>query len=984
MRNYFFIFFVMVLFVFSIQCAENSDDGDDKNQTSVVSTIALTSPNGGENWTIGSTQEIKWTNNNSGSVKIELHKSEILVLEIISVTENDGSYMWLIPSNLDAGLDYKIKIVRTDNSAVSDFSDGNFEISIVNELEVYLLDSVNNQLSGFAGDTLSDKLIVVADANESETFIYEVFGDGIVDADGNLYYQIPSDALQGTSRDFQVLVTSIQSGKTGILIGSVYVIEKNILARGTIGSSGGDVSSDSGIVVSVGPGVLNETEITISKGCDLSGNPEINISSNNQLEDFSIGLPDPNDLAQELNCSTSAQSSSSSQSSSFQLFSSSSSTSSDFEDECEKSKWGIFRHIWQCRKKYFSKVRNFRIDYFPADETAIKNTCNSIFDLVCLDIKPGAALFSSVIIDDSSLSEKEPVLFIHGFVQGDKMGGGEDSWNLFPQLLEEIEGKNYVAFEFKWRSNARFQDIAEDLVSAVKMINEKTGKKINIVAHSFGGILVRTVLQRLNATDGTNYVASLITFGTPHSGIFYSAVENHEINFPRGQDSFMHRLCRQISCYQMGEDVDFSLIGTSPNLRTLANTLVKSWIGVDPTAGKIAADLSKTSSNPLPNNLPIKVVIGLVLGRDGDGLISYSGQRFHPDFTNSGEILPLLNGSDEYGGKISEEILDESYAHSSAVAPKNTSTEVGVDSVNHESFKLTRDWLENVSNENSPPLVTGKIPDTGQITSYTSTFGEDSDYTINPPSYTDNGNGTVTDNVTGLVWQQEDDNQTRIWSSALIYCNNSTLGAYTDWRLPTQKELNNIVDYEVHNLAINPVFSGTNSSDYWSSASDYDTDYAWYTSFEYGGVSTSYKRYKNYVRCVRGGSESYTLPFDFLDNRNGTVTHSSTGLVWQQEDDNIISRWEIAISYCEGLTFAGKGDWRLPNVKELQTLVDYSKDNPATDLSLFPGTNSSDYWSSTTTAFNMIVAWCVSFYDGDMSTRYKSFNNYVRCVRGGQ
>jgi hypothetical protein len=47
MRNYFFIFFVMVLFVFSIQCAENSYDGDDKNQTPVVSTIALTSPNGG-------------------------------------------------------------------------------------------------------------------------------------------------------------------------------------------------------------------------------------------------------------------------------------------------------------------------------------------------------------------------------------------------------------------------------------------------------------------------------------------------------------------------------------------------------------------------------------------------------------------------------------------------------------------------------------------------------------------------------------------------------------------------------------------------------------------------------------------------------------------------------------------------------------------------------------------------------------------------
>ena len=58
------------------------------------------------------------------------------------------------------------------------------------------------------------------------------------------------------------------------------------------------------------------------------------------------------------------------------------------------------------------------------------------------------------------------------------------------------------------------------------------------------------------------------------------------------------------------------------------------------------------------------------------------------------------------------------------------------------------------------------IPDTGQTGDYTSTFGEDSDYTINPPSYTDNGNLTVTDNVTGLMWQQEDDNLTYNWYEA--------------------------------------------------------------------------------------------------------------------------------------------------------------------------------------------------------------------------
>ena len=59
-----------------------------------------------------------------------------------------------------------------------------------------------------------------------------------------------------------------------------------------------------------------------------------------------------------------------------------------------------------------------------------------------------------------------------------------------------------------------------------------------------------------------------------------------------------------------------------------------------------------------------------------------------------------------------------------------------------------------------------KFPDTGQTRSYTDVFGEDSDYLINAPSYTDNGDGTVTDNSTDLMWQQEDDDNTYNWYEA--------------------------------------------------------------------------------------------------------------------------------------------------------------------------------------------------------------------------
>jgi hypothetical protein len=138
------------------------------------------------------------------------------------------------------------------------------------------------------------------------------------------------------------------------------------------------------------------------------------------------------------------------------------------------------------------------------------------------------------------------------------------------------------------------------------------------------------------------------------------------------------------------------------------------------------------------------------------------------------------------------------------------------------------------------------------------------------------------------------------------------------------------------------------------------------------------------VRCVRAGSESDIWSFDFFDNGNGTVTHRPTGLVWQQEDDNTIRTWEAAISYCEGLTFTGHGDWRLPNVRELQTLVDYSRYGPAIDSSLFPGTDSSYYWSSTSGGYFASNAWYVYFLDGYVGNYYKTSSYYVRCVRGGQ
>ena len=121
----------------------------------------------------------------------------------------------------------------------------------------------------------------------------------------------------------------------------------------------------------------------------------------------------------------------------------------------------------------------------------------------------------------------------------------------------------------------------------------------------------------------------------------------------------------------------------------------------------------------------------------------------------------------------------------------------------------------------------------------------------------------------------------------------------------------------------------------------------------------------------------------YRDNGNGTVTDNVTGLMWQQEDDNIERTWEEALTYCEGLTLAGNSGWRLPNIKELRSIVDNTKDNgPSIDTTYFPNTNSSRYWSSTTNVQNQTSgAWLVSFSAGGFSSTFKSSDEHVRCVR---
>ncbi len=118
---------------------------------------------------------------------------------------------------------------------------------------------------------------------------------------------------------------------------------------------------------------------------------------------------------------------------------------------------------------------------------------------------------------------------------------------------------------------------------------------------------------------------------------------------------------------------------------------------------------------------------------------------------------------------------------------------------------------------------------------------------------------------------------------------------------------------------------------------------------------------------------------------NGVVTDNRTILQWQDDYNNESIKevnWTNAITYCETLFLDG-GNWRLPNINELTSLVDDTKMNPSID-NTFQNTVSNGYWSSTSDANRTNYAWLVHFNYGYQSHEYKRYNGYVRCVRAGE
>jgi len=284
------------------------------------------------------------------------------------------------------------------------------------------------------------------------------------------------------------------------------------------------------------------------------------------------------------------------------------------------------------------------------------------------------------------------------------------------------------------------------------------------------------------------------------------------------------------------------------------------------------------------------------------------------------------------------------------------------------------------------------LPDTGQDQCYDNStamecpppgqpfHGQDAQYEIHPMSFAVDPDGlTVTDSVTGLVWQRG--TYLSYWPGAAAYCDGLTLAGHGDWRLPNRQDLLSIIDYGRAWPAIDTEsFLGDNQWTWSSSSSAADFNYVWVVAFMDGSVYSVMKDdglIPRSVRCVRGENIPYNA---FTDNLDGTVTDNQTGRTWQQDDDDVPRTWEDALAYCQNSALAGHADWRLPNVRELASIVNAFRYDPAIDTVHFTGAGS-DYWSSSTPVSSVASAWVVVFSHGQLGARSKTGTSHVRCVR---
>ena len=315
-----------------------------------------------------------------------------------------------------------------------------------------------------------------------------------------------------------------------------------------------------------------------------------------------------------------------------------------------------------------------------------------------------------------------------------------------------------------------------------------------------------------------------------------------------------------------------------------------------------------------------------------------------------------------------------------------------------------------------PAKSTYSIVDTGQTKTYNAAveisapaagqafYGQDAQFSGVQPSYTKSSDGlTVKDNITGLTWQQNHYTNPVYWTEAKTIpatLNAVNYGGYSDWRLPTIKELYSLwnggtgwpyidttyftINYAREQELSHAIFwSSTKYTGLLQSTTDpaNGAEMAFGVNFGTGHI----KAYSitigptHLVRCVRG--DIYGVN-NFKNNSDGTITDQATGLMWTQADSGAGMDWEHALAFAQtknAANYLGYNDWRLPNPKELQNIVDYTRSPGATDSTkvgpaidpLFSSTGITNeagtadypyYWTNTSAKANATAAYDSAWY----------------------
>jgi len=259
------------------------------------------------------------------------------------------------------------------------------------------------------------------------------------------------------------------------------------------------------------------------------------------------------------------------------------------------------------------------------------------------------------------------------------------------------------------------------------------------------------------------------------------------------------------------------------------------------------------------------------------------------------------------------------------------------------------------------------VVDTGQTNCYNDTavisppapgqpfYGQDGNISGKQPSYRDNGDGTISDLNTGLMWVQARGTQAT-WATAVSNAAGCNVGGYSDWRAPTIKELYSLtkftgqngfgftsttgyipfIDTNYFGFTYGPGTSTTVGSRV-IDAQDWSANA--YVSTVMGGQAAAFgfnftdgriKGYgqtsSNYIRYVRGNT-SYGVN-NFINNGDDTISDKATLLMWARNDSGYGMDWSNALAWAQAANatnYLGHNDWRLPNTKELQTIVDYTR-----------------------------------------------------------